>query len=280
VEWAASTILTGTTVPEDVLSHPAAIIAAHPDDEVLGVGTLLARLRNLRVLVHVTDGAPRRGSDAANAGAGSWREYAALRRREVESAVEMAGLAGVKLVSLGYADQESSFHIAILAKRLAALFRHFRLAVVFTHAYEGGHPDHDACAAGVHLARSLLGGTGRQPVILEFPLYHAGAHGGMETERFLDGRKRLPNRCWEHTLTEEERRKKRALLGAYSSQQRVLDQFPVRAESIRMSSGYDFRKPPHRGKLYYENFDWGVNGYTWRRLARRAMAQLGVSAAV
>lgn len=255
-----------------MLARPAVIIAAHPDDEVLGLGSLLPHFRNLRAIIHATDGAPRRGSDIANAGVSSWQEYASLRRRELEAVIAKSGVPRVELICLGYPDQEVSFHIARLAKSLAALFQRFRVAAVFTHPYEGGHPDHDACAAAVQFARSFMD-ENEPPAAFEFSSYHAAGNGGMETERFLN----RGSKTWQHTLSEEEQQEKRELLAAYKSQQRVLGNFPLREEPIRMSPEYDFRKAPHRGKLYYENFDWGVNGYKWRWLARRAMNQLGIS---
>jgi LmbE family N-acetylglucosaminyl deacetylase len=43
------------------------LVAAHPDDEVLGAGAQLPQMYGLR-LIHVTDGAPRNLSDARAAG--------------------------------------------------------------------------------------------------------------------------------------------------------------------------------------------------------------------
>src|SRR6185437_9724842 len=40
---------------------------------------------------------------------------------------------------------------------------------VFTHAYEGGHPDHDAVAFAVHAACRL---SDIPPAIVEMPYYH------------------------------------------------------------------------------------------------------------
>lgn len=260
-------------LPERVLSRPLVIIAAHPDDEVLSVGTLLPYFRNLRALVHVTDGAPRRGSDAANAGANSWQEYAALRRNEFQSAMKRAGVLTARLLCLDYPDQEASYNLVMLSRRLAALFQRIRPSVVFTHSYEGGHPDHDACAAAVRFACLLLDSQEKHPQVFEFASYHMAPDGGLESERFLPGSRRI----WRHTLTEEERQRKRDLFDTYQSQQRVLSQFPLRAEPIRVAPKYNFCKPPHRGKLYYENFGWGMTGRIWRKLARQAMATLGLS---
>jgi LmbE family N-acetylglucosaminyl deacetylase len=269
----ASTFLIDIPLPGRFFTTPAMIVAAHPDDEVLGLGAVLSRFHNLRAIVHVTDGAPRRGSDAADAGANSWEEYAALRRREFESAMQRADVRGARYTSLGFPDQEASYHLVALARQLASLFQRFRPAMVFTHSYEGGHPDHDACAAAVCFARFLLHRNAKRPGILEFASYHRAQNGGLETEQFVG---RSP-RVWRHSLTEQERQIKRNLVSAYTSQQRVLCQFPLRAEPVRVAPQYDFRKPPHAGRLFYEDFDWGITGPNWRRLATGAITSLDFS---
>ena len=45
-------------------------------------------------------------------------------------------------------------------------------AVVLTHAYEGGHPDHDAVAFAVHRAARRTSAA-----VVEMPFYHAGPDG-------------------------------------------------------------------------------------------------------
>jgi LmbE family N-acetylglucosaminyl deacetylase len=62
------------------------LVVAHPDDETLGCGALLARFADLTI-IHVTDGAPRRGDDAARAGFSSPDAYAEARRRELREAL-------------------------------------------------------------------------------------------------------------------------------------------------------------------------------------------------
>ncbi|MDF2780993.1 MAG: LmbE family protein, partial [Geminicoccaceae bacterium] len=66
----------GAELPPSVL-----IVAAHPDDEVIGASTLLMRIPELRLL-HVTDGAPRDLRDAQAAGFAGWQDYAQARDTE------------------------------------------------------------------------------------------------------------------------------------------------------------------------------------------------------
>jgi LmbE family N-acetylglucosaminyl deacetylase len=154
---------------------------------------------------------------------------------------------------------------------LVAIFDEIRPSLVLTHSYEGGHPDHDAAAASVHAAAHLTEAPFR---IVEFASYHA-AECGMECERFRDDRTNV----WERPLTEEQSRWKRRILDSYASQAKVLSQFPLKKEPLRMAPAYDFTVPPHEGALYYERFPWGVSPAQWRDLARSAFDNMGLPCA-
>jgi N-acetylglucosamine malate deacetylase 2 len=260
-------------VPPDVALFPAVMVAAHPDDEVIGLGASLAEFRELRAIVHVTDGAPRSGPDIQNAGESTWWEYAQLRQFELDKALGMAGIKTPRYC-LWCPDQKSSFWIAEIATQLAGIFKTLCPSAVFTHAYEGGHPDHDAVCASVHYAVALLEANyGSGPKVFEFASYYAG-RGGMETECFLEQAGYVTQ---ERVLTDKQIAMKRTLLSCYESQKSTLANFPVRREPIRVSPCYDFSMPPHTGKLFYENFPWGVIGSEWRGLASQAREKLGLS---
>lgn len=263
-------------IPDEWLQRAAVIVAAHPDDEVIGVGALLPRFRDLRAIVHVTDGGPRNGDDVRRAGVETWQEYAQLRRGEFQAAMREAGVGNsVRQICLECPDQQASFRMAELARELCGVFEELRPELVFTHSYEGGHPDHDATAMAVHCAVDLLWNRGSYAATpLEFSSYHQGPH-GMETARFLPWPEWTVN---EHVLTEEERATKRRLFECYVSQREVLQYFPTSEEPLRSAPAYDFTRPPHEGRLYYENFAWGVTGKEWRELAAQALRALQLSA--
>ena len=272
-------------MPESALLESAplrtVIVAAHPDDEVIGIGARFAEIGRIVAMVHVTDGAPRSGDDFRNAGCETWQQYAALRRTEFENALAASGVRSENNICLWYPEQQVSFTIEEVARELARIFERLRPEVVFTHPYEGGHPDHDAVAAAVHGAKCLLESrvtfaeAESAPcrfTLVEFASYHAGP-AGFEGECFLENG---PPTVLDVPLTMEERARKRGILECYTSQQRTLSQFPLQREPIRQAPEYDFTRPPHQGTLFYEQFDWGITGAEWRILAAKAFQSLNI----
>jgi hypothetical protein len=79
-------------------------------------------------------------------------------------------------------------------------------------------------------------------------------------------------------LTSGQAELKRRLIACHRSQHGVLQHVPIDTERFRVAPRYDFKSPPHAGKLLYEHFPWGVTGTEWRNLARQAAASLRANA--
>ncbi len=251
-----------------MLEDPVLIVAAHPDDEVIGAGARMAVWRERLTIVHVTDGSPRNLFDARNAGFATREEYREARRNELLTALSLAGIAGSQCERFGIADQEASMSMGEIADRLRDLIACLRPGIILTHPYEGGHPDHDACALAVDRACTLeqVPRTARW----EFTSYHAGV-GGIETGHFLPLQE-MPEIRFE--LSEDECRLKQQMFECFTTQRNALAAFAIRSEAFRLAPEYDFTAAPHPGQLYYEGFDWGMTGERWRELANKLLQRV------
>lgn len=250
------------------------VVAAHPDDETIGAAGLMTRLQQCNVF-HITDGAAHDRRQWTAPGAKTRGDYARIRRDELARAMALAGLDPRHASSLGVADMEATRALTTIAQRVATLIATLRPDFVVTHAYEGGHPDHDAASFGVWAAVQLAARQGlTPPPIIEMALYHGGP-GVPVMGRFVPWPGAVELAL---TLTEEERWRKQAMLDCYGSQALAL--MPFRAfdvERYRIAPEYDFTRPPHDGPLLYEQLGVGMTGADWREQAAQALRVLSLT---
>ena len=243
------------------------IVVAHPDDETLGCAHELLRGPGRCRILHTTDGGPFEERFWAQAGAASREEYAARRRAELLAAMRVFGIEERQLEMLPIPDRESARRMPSLIAEVAARLRECRPAVVYTHPFEGGHPDHDATALAVQRAIAMLRAEGlAAPERREFTGYHA-RNGEFYSEGFLYG----ANDVVQVPLAKPEAAKKKAALDCYASQQRVIVRFALSPQRWRMAPLYDFTVRPHAGPLYYEIREMG---YCFEDFAALAAAAL------
>ncbi len=186
------------------------VVAAHPDDETLGAGVLLHRLRHLGVDVRVVFTTNGRGLD--------WKTpvrqqhaTAICRLREAQSALGTLGLSPDVIDGLGFPDRGLHRYLSCAWKDisdcLASVSPHF----VVTHGLEGGHRDHDVTS----LIVQLVAAAQEVPVLewaeynrdfsLTDPMVGFPRNGGASSPLTL-------------TMTEEEWQLKATALKAYQSQ--------------------------------------------------------------
>lgn len=205
-------------------------------------------------------------ADARRAGFATREAYACARSRELDRALAAAGARTARRRTFGVEDQEAIEHLAQLLDGVEEELR--TVSVVITHAYEGGHPDHDACALLVQYACERLRRRGDgAPARLEFPSYHARRDGTV-TGAFWP----TPG-CPERVTCLDDRQlaRKRAALAQFATQRDVIAAFPVSPERLRPAPRYDFARPPPPGEVLYDRFGWRLTGAAWRR---RALAML------
>ena len=248
------------------------VVVAHPDDEVLGCGALLATLRDVRI-VHVTDGAPRHGGDADRSGFQTVAGYARARRDEALAALSLAGVPLDRVMCLGVADQEAAAELAAVARRLVPLIGEADL--VLTHAFEGGHSDHDAVAFAVHAAHHLCDGSAE---VFEMPFYYAEETGWVR-QRFLPPPQPQASPEQRRTLSPSEHALKAAMIAAHATQRETLEGFALDVERFRRAPDYDFSVRPHAGPLLYERHGWNLTWDGWTTRVQAARLALGLAPA-
>jgi N-acetylglucosamine malate deacetylase 2 len=259
------------------VSQRVMIVAAHPDDETIGMGAQLCRLDDA-LLVHVTDGAPRDGEDMVRYGFGRPQDYAAARRVELMNALDAGAARAVRTIGLDMPDKQACRELAGLSRRIAQLVAAENPLAVFTHPYEGGHPDHDAVAFAVHAACRMLGES-RAPEVIEMALYHR-REGRPIRGKFLarsSPRRGLDTRVAALRLGAADKARKQRMIDCFETQRWLLADFPLDYERLRLAPTYDFRKPPHHGVLNYETFGWDITGAQWRQRAAAALSELGLA---
>jgi LmbE family N-acetylglucosaminyl deacetylase len=253
-------------------------LVAHPDDEAIGFGGALARARGhaLAHVVVVTDGAPRDPALRSRAFRGTREAYARLRREELERALAEVGIGADRTTALGLVDQEAAYELFPLARALAERIARLRPRVIVTHAYEGGHPDHDAAAFAVAAARRLA--RSAAPLV-EMAGYHAGgAPGGgpaFSVQRFLPSASRVED----GPLSPRLRAVKRRMMDAHATQREVLGMFRDDREPLRLAPPHDFASAPHAGPTHYERQGWAMTSRRFTELATAANEALGLDAA-
>jgi LmbE family N-acetylglucosaminyl deacetylase len=142
-------------------------VFAHQDDD-LGYGGLLTRLAPSAEAVYVTNGdglAPEVGADP--------QAYAAVREAEGAAALQAAGIPRERVTFLGFSEIEIYDHLVDVTERpgefprVAAFFRRVAGAVaaaiervkpdvVWTCAFQQGHPEHDLAHVMTALATRAL----------------------------------------------------------------------------------------------------------------------------
>ncbi|WP_162601453.1 PIG-L deacetylase family protein [Occallatibacter savannae] len=275
---AAEDLLRRGTAPagSEMVMPCAMVVVAHADDETIALGARMERLDGAH-FVHVTDGAPRNEEDSRAHGFKSLDDYREARAAELARMFQEAGLQRASSVGLHFRDQEAGLHLTEITRQIAEQVALREPEIIFTHPYEGGHPDHDACAFAVHHAVEMNRARGgRRPLVLEAPFYHAGRT-GFEAGRFLRLDGWMPEIAYE--LSEEERAQKRKLMACFVSQRETLKGFDDAWERFRIAPVYDFTHPPHSGKLLYENYPWGMTSERFCQLAEEAEGELENDAA-
>jgi len=243
------------------------VLVAHADDESVGYGALLQKMREA-VVVIATDCAPR--DEYFWGRFGSREKYALVRKDEARRAMELAKVHELVWLAEEHArleDQRLFLNLALAYEQLQGLVERVKPEAIATLAYEGGHPDHDSCS----VLGWKLGGKFGLPV-WEAPLYSreyddALVGGAMDGDSKFAGKGKMRLQRFirendEQVAVEiggEEWKVKRAMCEQYSSQGDFLQTFDAEREVVRPQVNYMYEQAPHAGPTNYEQWQWWMS---------------------
>lgn len=209
------------------------LLVAHPDDESIGAGLLLQRLGHAYV-VFCANGPSWWPVDWLNYGLPHKR--AQLRKQEAHQAIRITGKNhGIQF--LGYPDGWLITRLNDAYRSLAHLLRTWQPQQVITHAFEGGHEDHDTCS---FLASQLSITFNFQ--VWEMPFYYREANTGAVVRQAFTTDD--PNDEIITPASDTELEVKRAMLSAHESQRQIIARFDPTIEKFRRQPLHDYSHAP------------------------------------
>jgi len=227
------------------------IFVAHPDDETLACGGLLQRM-NASLIVFATDGAPPYYGFERKFR--SLKEYSDIRFQEAARALAHVPNCSFQRLSKPdgscFVDQQLFRSLRPALNSLCQIARAFSPDALLSHAYEGGHIDHDACSfIASHAAASL------SLKLFEFPLYWVDDDGKGVIQQFRS----TGSAPMELRLTDAEVARKKKMIAEYKTQPGIASAFPPEIERIRPVTRTDYSVPVCRDYTYRDR---------WRRSGR------------
>jgi LmbE family N-acetylglucosaminyl deacetylase len=232
----------------------ALVFVAHPDDETIACSGLLQRTAASLVVFAVDGAPPRYGFEGRFV---SLQKYSETRFLEASRALALIPGSAFRRLrrrdGCYFVDQHLFQDLREALASLLQIVEAFSPDVLVSHAYEGGHIDHDACSfLAMHAARTL----GLKH--LEFPLYWKSESGRDVVQEFRggqDGELVLE-------LSSQEIAVKERMLAEYGSQQGLLQVFrrntehfrPAAAENYALRALSDYAFENRRGRLRAKSF--------------------------
>ncbi len=157
---------TGVDVTDAFTGRRTLVVAPHPDDETLGCGAAIARMRERGTPVEVVFVSA--GGRSPRPTGMSLDELLALRRTEAVRALAVLGVDSAAVVHLDFHDGDLEQRGQAVADSLTDLLRSSAPEQVLVTSASDRHPDHAAAARAVRTAASRC----EDPVqVFEYPIW-------------------------------------------------------------------------------------------------------------
>lgn len=206
------------------------VFAAHPDDDVLGLGTTLSRhSRNgdqIKV-IFVTNGTGR-GSESWNSKVSESKKKSEIRYKEAVQALSQINIPKENIFCLGYPDGGTQRYLKNMSRDILIGIQKLNPGRVYVHCIEGGHGDHDLTSFVVKSICNKIGYSN----VFEWTEYNPIQPLGAHDVKFLPAQSTELKEV-KIDISEEERILKRNMLACHSSQD--VEQFFLQGEAIRQA---------------------------------------------
>lgn len=248
------------------------VFVAHPDDETIACSGLLQRAPE-SLVVFAVDGAPPHYGFADKFG--SLEQYSEKRFEEAGRALRLIPGSSFRRLAMPdrswFMDQHLFLNLPVAFTSFLQIAREFGPDVVISHAFEGGHIDHDAC----HVLAKQVANVLTLPA-LEFPLYWRSEERRDVFQEFRSHH----NGEFTLELSKPELAIKARMLAAYQTQRKLISVFDLPVERFRPMttsdlaevtwSGYPFenRRRPLKTEVFLREI-----GDLQRLVQRRDWAQ-------
>jgi N-acetylglucosamine malate deacetylase 2 len=211
------------------------VFVAHPDDETIGCGVLLQRLPSALVVFAVDGAPPGYGFERKF---GELLNYSEQRFKEAASALSFTpncSFQRLKSPSGAYFHDRRLFaELEQAATSLLVIAKQFSPEAIVSHAFEGGHIDHDACSFLASHAASTL-----SVKCFEFPLYWQNKNGQDTFQQFRNPQEGIISL----RPSSAEIAIKHKMLAEYKTQGDVVAAFSPEIERFRPVPSYDYAHP-------------------------------------
>jgi LmbE family N-acetylglucosaminyl deacetylase len=204
------------------------VFAAHPDDEILGLGTTLYRhkLKGDKIKIVFTTNGTGRESESWYIKTKQAKKKFEIRYAEAAQALALINIPKENIQSLGYPDGGTQRYLKEITKDIQMIIEKLNPGRIYVHCIEGGHGDHDLTS---YVVKSVCQKLGYRNVF-EWAEYNPIQPIGSHEIRFISKNAMDADEII-IDISKEERSLKRKMLFYHQSQE--VEQYFMMGEAIR-----------------------------------------------